>query len=252
MLAHAPVLGAPVRTEDTSFLEEPSYDSPSESSILDYDCAGCREREVQTTAFTMTLSLSSLNSSYTTYDYSDLVYDRIIDALLALKPNPFLTTGPRNLVFIFDPAQHDHLKNESIPPLMIKRRLSFSHENGISGLSLAHPSSYMMDISSGSTLRVDNASSTGPSQLDRFKYPVHYYFVNFTKATRIPRQPIYPSSAPSSPGREFLSCSFKRDIHDCGIMFESLLPISEYLDKNTFESFAINVPSTPHAKEAMN
>lgn len=101
------------------------------------------------------------------------------------------------------------------------QRLSFSHENGISGLSLAHPSSYMMDISSGSTLRVDNTSSTG--QFNRFKYPVHYYFVNFTKATRIPRQPSYPSSTPSSPGRESLLCSFQRDVRDCGIMFESLL-----------------------------
>ncbi|KAF9475981.1 hypothetical protein BDN70DRAFT_883005 [Pholiota conissans] len=289
-------------------------------------------------------SVVSLSSSYTTLDYSDLIYDRIVDALLARRPNPFLSTRLRNLL-MFNPAEEDYLRNESIPPLMIKRvhkssseasllnsvnqpslrldpwnaaphilaavergdhvylcmkqlsefndpplltvehyvdfirqvleRLSFLHEYGICDLSLAHPSSYMMDRSSGpSSDESSQISST--VAFNRSKYPVRYYFVNFTQAKRIPRDPLYPASQPSSPGREVLLCAFQRDIRDCGVMVENLLtdvpqiaetfrPLIEHmkmghftreffedlrntLDGHTFDSPAVaaaDVPSSP-------
>lgn len=88
---------------------------------------------------------------------------------------------------------------------------------------LADPSSYMMDLSSAPLKPADDGrDKPHEAQFDRFKYPVHYYFVNFSKASRPPRQTLYPASTPVTPtfGK---SSSFTQDIRECGMMFESLM-----------------------------
>lgn len=96
------------------------------------------------------------------------------------------------------------------------QRLTFLHEHGISGLSLSDPSSYMVDISSCPTTPGESTS------FDRFKYPVHYYFVNFSKATRLPRQLLYVTPTPVSSTFE-KSSSLAQDVRDCGVMLAKLI-----------------------------
>ena len=82
----------------------------------------------------------------------------------------------------------------------------------------------MIDLSSAPLKPTDSeGQKPREAQFDRFKYPVHYYFVNFSKASRPPRQTSYPASTPVSPTLFGKSSSFTQDIRECGTMFESLM-----------------------------
>ncbi|KDR84956.1 hypothetical protein GALMADRAFT_204580 [Galerina marginata CBS 339.88] len=106
--------------------------------------------------------------------------------------------------------------------------LSFLHEQRVVGLNCASPSSYMMDSSSASQTPAPTASDDESTShpFDRSAYPVRYYFVDFTQATRIPLESLFPSSSPATPSGELqtrATCPFKRDVQGCGSLFERLL-----------------------------
>jgi len=103
--------------------------------------------------------------------------------------------------------------------------LSFLHEHRISGLNCSDPSSYMVDLSSAprtlAPLR-DDVNFVATPRFDRYAYPVRYYLVNFTKATRISTASTY-SSYPMSAGRVPTPSEFKKDVQECGMMFDKML-----------------------------
>lgn len=102
------------------------------------------------------------------------------------------------------------------------------------GLNCAEPSSYMVDLSSAprvpaetnALIASDSSLNTPPAQFDRFKYPVRYYFANFTDATRVHHEPKSTGSSPSS-GREPQTsrpeCPYRQDVQNTGEMFNRLL-----------------------------
>lgn len=65
------------------------------------------------------------------------------------------------------------------------------------------------------------------AQFDRFSFPVRYYFVDFSEATRFSAFSPCPST-PSSPGPSISAQRrpgdpFKHDVQDCGALFDKLL-----------------------------
>lgn len=98
--------------------------------------------------------------------------------------------------------------------------LAFLHEQRVAGLNCSDPSSYMVDLSSAPQSSVQG----DPASFDRFSFPVRYYFVNFSCASRISRE-RYPLSNPSTPGdtRRHSLSPFKTDVQELGTMFDRLL-----------------------------
>ncbi|CAA7265830.1 unnamed protein product [Cyclocybe aegerita] len=108
--------------------------------------------------------------------------------------------------------------------------LSFLHEQRIAGLNCAESSSYMVDLSSSPRAPLHGSATSIDAeipQFDRTIYPVRYYFVDFSRATRINKEtPPCHSSTPSTPAGDAKArsaCPLKRDVQDCGIMFDRLL-----------------------------
>lgn len=80
--------------------------------------------------------------------------------------------------------------------------LTFLHEHNIAQLCCSNPSSLMVDIG-------NSASTSSAEQFDRTRYPVRYYFTDFSRAAKISSQgSIQP---------------FRRDVQECGILFDWLL-----------------------------
>jgi len=108
---------------------------------------------------------------------------------------------------------------------IIAQGLTFLHEQQITGLNCAEPSSYMVDLSSAprstAPLQEQDANST-PRRFDRLAYPVRYYFVDFSNAARVFKETSQP---PTSAGNfKFQSLTaFRKDVQDCGAMFDQLL-----------------------------
>ncbi|KAF8905551.1 hypothetical protein CPB84DRAFT_1771703 [Gymnopilus junonius] len=244
-------------------------------------------------------SRSGSVSSFRTDEALD--FDRLVDALVSKKPDPFIDKGPSNLAML-ESVVGDTLDFEgSWPSLMVRRLerssqelflllelnlpelredpwnpavqilraiekddqvylflqglsqynkpplinvahyidffrqvlegLSFLREQRIAGLNLADPSSYMVDLSSALKDSVLSTSShpkatTSSPRFDRMSYPVRYYLVNFTESRRIPLETLFPSSSPATPSegpQSIPACPFRRDVQNCGTLFENLL-----------------------------
>ncbi|KAF4623570.1 hypothetical protein D9613_001778 [Agrocybe pediades] len=111
--------------------------------------------------------------------------------------------------------------------------LSFLHEQRVAGLKCSKASSHMVDLSSQSFALSDEVESEqGVPKFDRHMYPVRYYFSDFTTASRVPMETLYPASSPPTPGlglgiigskRPTAVNSFIRDVQDCGTFIETLL-----------------------------
>ena len=105
--------------------------------------------------------------------------------------------------------------------------LSFLHEQRIAGLNLTEPSSYMVDLSSAPHKSKFSSDPQHVVYFDRLSYPVRYYLVDFTDAKRIPLGSSFPSSSPATPSetlqQSIPACPFRRDVQDCGTLFEKLL-----------------------------
>ncbi|RDB15310.1 hypothetical protein Hypma_004733 [Hypsizygus marmoreus] len=87
--------------------------------------------------------------------------------------------------------------------------LTFLHELKIAQISLQDASSYMVDLSSAPSTCLFTA------EFDRTKYPVRYYFTDLSQARKIDTPSTPPSSA---------SPQFRRDVQDCAVMIDRLLP----------------------------
>lgn len=89
--------------------------------------------------------------------------------------------------------------------------MTFLHELNIAQLPFSDPHTYMVDLSSGPA-----ACLMATNKFDRKKYPVRYYFTDFSRAEK------FGSSSDSS---QTLSNStpFKKDVQECGMMFDRLL-----------------------------
>ncbi|PPR05714.1 hypothetical protein CVT26_008955 [Gymnopilus dilepis] len=130
------------------------------------------------------------------------------------------------------------LSNYNKPPLLnvahyidffrqVLEGLSFLHEQRIAGLNLTEPSSYMVDLSSAPHKSNSSSDPQHVVYFDRLSYPVRYYLVDFTDAKRIPLGSSFPSSSPATPSetlqQSIPACPFRRDVQDCGTLFEKLL-----------------------------
>ena len=87
--------------------------------------------------------------------------------------------------------------------------LTFLHEKRVTGLNCSEPSSYMVDLSSAPR-PVPSTKEVIPS-FDRFSYPVRYYFVNFSKASRMPAGVVDGGSP------------YKKDVKECGVLFDRII-----------------------------
>lgn len=87
--------------------------------------------------------------------------------------------------------------------------LTFMHELSIAKLSFQEPSSCMVDLSSAPS------SCLLPSEFDRARYPVKYYFTDFSLATKF--------DIPSSSGTRSPESEFRRDVQDCALKIDRLL-----------------------------
>ncbi|KIM48234.1 hypothetical protein M413DRAFT_225673 [Hebeloma cylindrosporum] len=108
--------------------------------------------------------------------------------------------------------------------------LVFLHEQRIAGLSCCNTSSFMVDLSSAPQTPVPpgddhDTSADIAARFDRFSYPVHYYFMNFSQASRVQQEMLLPSSSSATTLGESTkaACPFRRDVQDCGAMFGELL-----------------------------
>lgn len=126
-------------------------------------------------------------------------------------------------VFLLDDA-HPHFSRTA-------QGLVFLHEQRIAGLNCSNTSSFMVDLSSAPQAPAprgdDHEISSGDmaARFDRFSYPVRYYFMSFSKASRVQEEILHPSSPPAPPLGESarVACPFQRDVQDCGAMFGELL-----------------------------
>ena len=71
----------------------------------------------------------------------------------------------------------------------------------------------MVDLSSAPRA-ASSIQADSPATFDRFTYPVRYYFVNYSAASRIPAESISSTSSDSP---------FLQDIRECGVLLEQLL-----------------------------
>ncbi len=87
--------------------------------------------------------------------------------------------------------------------------LTFLHEKRVTGFNCSEPSSYMVDLSSAP--RPVPLKKEAIQSFDRFSYPVRYYFVNFSKASRM------------LPGVADGGSPFQKDVKECGMFFDRII-----------------------------
>ncbi|KAI0060350.1 hypothetical protein BV25DRAFT_1908398 [Artomyces pyxidatus] len=78
--------------------------------------------------------------------------------------------------------------------------LSFLHEHKIAHMAYGNPHGVMMDIGRPTT-----------EGFDRTSFPVRYYRINFSQATKL------------DPDASLRSYPFRKDVQDCGVMLSSLI-----------------------------
>ncbi|KAJ6609082.1 hypothetical protein B0H10DRAFT_2065871 [Mycena sp. CBHHK59/15] len=105
--------------------------------------------------------------------------------------------------------------------------LTFLHEHSIAQLSYLDLSTYMVDLGSTTFNSLHSVES-----FDRTKFPVRYYFTNFSSASEF--------NSRSHP-------AFQKDVEDCGAMMDRLAahvsPISRKLNTLLFEALCKSLPA---------
>jgi len=105
------------------------------------------------------------------------------------------------------------------------------HELSIANLSFQDPCCCMVDLSSAPS------SCSLPSDFDRTRYPVKYYFTDLSLATKF--------DVSCSPDICTSESQFRRDVQDCALKIDRLLTYVSFimlLDKGVINYFPFQIP----------